>query len=393
MSADVPAGPGVPLAVSGADGSAGPDGAAGSAGSAGAPGPAGAVRAGDLLEGTEGIAPDRLALGFVAALRAAGVSVSLGASMVYLEALRIVGFDRLEHVRLAGRTTLITDQADLARYDAVFDAYWFAEPEPSDGSRASRGRPARGTGRSDDTDKRSEDGPEHHAGAGADTDAEMRDRDESAGPRDDAARAGPRDDAAPHGRAGGQPRGPDSPGGDPHVVGSGEVTDDGPDGERVAVDRGRRDAPFVGTPDAPFVGTPDGTDEERLEAGGGWRVARASAVDVVRAKFFAAYTDADGCCATCASSARPGGRGGNAPSCTGTVGSTCAARCVTPGVTVARCCRSVPPERRTARAGSCSCSTSVVRCSPTNGVCSGWRRPRWPTGPTGRSRCSPSVPD
>lgn len=82
--------------------------------------------------------PDQLALGFVAALRLAGVPVSLDQSITYLQALRVLGFDELESVRLAGRATLVSSPADLERHDAVFDLYW--TPDVA-GDRARRAEP------------------------------------------------------------------------------------------------------------------------------------------------------------------------------------------------------------------------------------------------------------
>jgi uncharacterized protein with von Willebrand factor type A (vWA) domain len=70
------------------------------------------------------VAPDRVAVGFVRALRAAGLEVPVGATVTYTEALVEVGLARQASLYWAGRTTLVTRAEDFPTYDRVFAAYW-----------------------------------------------------------------------------------------------------------------------------------------------------------------------------------------------------------------------------------------------------------------------------
>ncbi len=86
----------------------------------------------------EPVDPDALVLGFVGALRAAGLPVSIHESITFAEALSIVGFRERATVRSAGRATLVKRAEHVSTYDAVFDAFWLPsarEPggEPSAG--------------------------------------------------------------------------------------------------------------------------------------------------------------------------------------------------------------------------------------------------------------------
>ena len=71
---------------------------------------------------------DEVLLGFARALRAAGVPVTHDRSATFLDAVSRVDLGRPEAVRRAGRATLCGGPDDLARFDAVYDA-WFLAPE------------------------------------------------------------------------------------------------------------------------------------------------------------------------------------------------------------------------------------------------------------------------
>ncbi|GAB3446966.1 VWA domain-containing protein [Streptomonospora sediminis] len=75
-------------------------------------------------------------LGFVRTLRAAGVSADTGRAAAFLSAADTLGITRPERVYWAGRLTLCSCGADLARYDACFAHYFSgAEPDPAQRSR------------------------------------------------------------------------------------------------------------------------------------------------------------------------------------------------------------------------------------------------------------------
>ncbi|HSL59855.1 MAG TPA: VWA domain-containing protein [Acidimicrobiales bacterium] len=78
----------------------------------------GAVDAGAIDAGAQ------LAVGFVRALRRAGVAVPVGATLAWTAALGEVGLARRDHVYWAGRATLLGRPEDLDVYDRVFAAYW-----------------------------------------------------------------------------------------------------------------------------------------------------------------------------------------------------------------------------------------------------------------------------
>ncbi len=82
------------------------------------PDPAPATAAGATEES------ERLAVAFVRLLRASGVDVPLGATLVFGEALRTVGLERRSAVYWAGRATLVKRPEDIDGYDKVFDAFW-----------------------------------------------------------------------------------------------------------------------------------------------------------------------------------------------------------------------------------------------------------------------------
>ena len=70
------------------------------------------------------MAPDRMAVAFVRALRAAGLDVPVGATITFAEALAEVGLDREQAVYWAGRATLVTRMESVAVYDRVFASFW-----------------------------------------------------------------------------------------------------------------------------------------------------------------------------------------------------------------------------------------------------------------------------
>lgn len=87
--------------------------------------------------------PDELALDFAAALRAAGVPVSLDESMTFLEALALLGFTGRREVYGAGQATLVKRAEHRAVYDRVFDEFWGGRsPTPTSGFRAATPDPA-----------------------------------------------------------------------------------------------------------------------------------------------------------------------------------------------------------------------------------------------------------
>ncbi len=67
---------------------------------------------------------DELAVGFVNALRGAGIDVAVGSSVNYYQALGAVGMEQRSSVYWAGRATLVTEPDDIEIYDKIFDAYY-----------------------------------------------------------------------------------------------------------------------------------------------------------------------------------------------------------------------------------------------------------------------------
>lgn len=70
------------------------------------------------------VAVDRLAVLFVRALRAAGLSIALGDAITYLQALGELGMATRSSVYWAGRATLVHHPEDIPLYDQVFSAFW-----------------------------------------------------------------------------------------------------------------------------------------------------------------------------------------------------------------------------------------------------------------------------
>jgi uncharacterized protein with von Willebrand factor type A (vWA) domain len=63
-------------------------------------------------------------VGFVRALRGAGLEVPVGSTVTFLQALGEVGLERESGVYWAGRSTLLRRHEDLPLYDAVFKSWW-----------------------------------------------------------------------------------------------------------------------------------------------------------------------------------------------------------------------------------------------------------------------------
>jgi uncharacterized protein with von Willebrand factor type A (vWA) domain len=70
------------------------------------------------------VAPDRVAVAFVRALRAAGLEVPVGSTVTFTEALAEVGLERETSLYWAGRATLVTRVESLPIYDRVFASFW-----------------------------------------------------------------------------------------------------------------------------------------------------------------------------------------------------------------------------------------------------------------------------
>ncbi|MCY4037028.1 MAG: VWA domain-containing protein [bacterium] len=69
---------------------------------------------------------DQLAVGFVNALRGAGIDVAVGSSVNYYQALGAVGVEQRSSVYWAGRATLVVEPDDIELYDQIFNAYYGA---------------------------------------------------------------------------------------------------------------------------------------------------------------------------------------------------------------------------------------------------------------------------
>jgi uncharacterized protein len=74
---------------------------------------------------------DRLAVGFARLLRAAGLDVPVGTTLLFAEALGAVGISRRDAVYWAGRATLVRRPEDVELYDRGFAAWWERVREPS----------------------------------------------------------------------------------------------------------------------------------------------------------------------------------------------------------------------------------------------------------------------
>lgn len=69
-------------------------------------------------------AADRLAVGFAAVLRGAGLDVPVDATMTFARALTTVGLANRSQVYWAGRATLLRRPEDRSTYDRAFEAFW-----------------------------------------------------------------------------------------------------------------------------------------------------------------------------------------------------------------------------------------------------------------------------
>ena len=69
-----------------------------------------------------------VAVGFVSALRRAGLEVSLSSALLYAQALSVCDVERRSSVYWAGRASLVHRFEDVVVYDAVFDSYWMGSP-------------------------------------------------------------------------------------------------------------------------------------------------------------------------------------------------------------------------------------------------------------------------
>ncbi|MFN0027256.1 MAG: vWA domain-containing protein [Acidimicrobiales bacterium] len=78
--------------------------------------------------GSDGaVSAERVAVGFVEALRRAGLRVALGSAITYLQALGQLDVSRATALYWAGRATLIRRPEDVGTYDKVFAAYFAGE--------------------------------------------------------------------------------------------------------------------------------------------------------------------------------------------------------------------------------------------------------------------------
>lgn len=74
--------------------------------------------------------PEAVAIGFVAALRAAGTEIAVTSSLLYVESLALVDMADPRAVYWAGRATLVHRPEDIAGYDEVFIRYWTRAADP-----------------------------------------------------------------------------------------------------------------------------------------------------------------------------------------------------------------------------------------------------------------------
>lgn len=78
----------------------------------------------DLAQDHQAAAPDSVVVAFVAALRRAGLSIPVGATVSYVESVGQVGIADRNGVYWAGRATLVLRPEDIGVYDEVFAAFW-----------------------------------------------------------------------------------------------------------------------------------------------------------------------------------------------------------------------------------------------------------------------------
>ena len=75
------------------------------------------------------MAPDRVAVAFVRALRSAGLEVPVGSTVTFAEALAEVGLESEASLYWAGRATLVTRAEAFPVYDRVFASFWHGRHE------------------------------------------------------------------------------------------------------------------------------------------------------------------------------------------------------------------------------------------------------------------------
>jgi hypothetical protein len=73
------------------------------------------------------------ALAFARLLRRAGVKTTTGQAMDFVRAIEHIDISRREEFREAARACLVTHKDDLPVFDRLFDLYWRAKPEYTDG--------------------------------------------------------------------------------------------------------------------------------------------------------------------------------------------------------------------------------------------------------------------
>ena len=73
------------------------------------------------------------ALAFARLLRRAGVKTTTGQAMDFVRAIEHIDISRRDEFREAARACLVTHKDDLPVFDRLFDLYWRAKPEYTDG--------------------------------------------------------------------------------------------------------------------------------------------------------------------------------------------------------------------------------------------------------------------
>ncbi|MGH7499582.1 MAG: hypothetical protein ACREL3_12115, partial [Gemmatimonadales bacterium] len=63
-------------------------------------------------------------LRFARLLRRAGIEADSGETATFLRAMALLGFDRRDDVRAAGRSIFVRRREDRRLYDAAFDLFW-----------------------------------------------------------------------------------------------------------------------------------------------------------------------------------------------------------------------------------------------------------------------------
>jgi uncharacterized protein with von Willebrand factor type A (vWA) domain len=85
---------------------------------------AGGRGASDAAGAADEAGAGRMVVGFVRALRRAGLAVPVGSAVAFTEALGLLGVGARSRVYWAGRATLVRRPEDAGLYDRVFAAYW-----------------------------------------------------------------------------------------------------------------------------------------------------------------------------------------------------------------------------------------------------------------------------